>query len=144
MRHNDEGVSDSRGIEPEPGATIVTYDEKRLGVVKAHSAGYIHVGVRWGRDYWLSCDLIRRHEPGQVILNISKSVLGGYKQKRPSQISELLSEPRPMRPPAGRTEGGTRQPSGRGLVPSHPGTSPINAAGGTALAPSTPQIANKE
>lgn len=92
MRTHATVWGDSRAIEPEEGANVVTIDEKRLGIVRASVAGYFLVHVRWGRDYWLSCELIRKHEPGRTVLNISRSVLNRYRQRQPDQVARLQAD----------------------------------------------------
>lgn len=84
-------VTDSRTVPPEVGAEVVTIDKKRLGVVREARGGHFQVSGRWGFSYWLSCNLIRKHEPGCVVLNISRSVLNGYKLKRLPLTGELFA-----------------------------------------------------
>lgn len=137
---------DSRVIEPEPGATVTTFDDRRLGTVKACTAGYFQVGVRWGRDYWLSCDLIRKHEPGRTVLNISRSVLGGYKQRRPGQVSEILSDAasRPVHNSAATGLGTTAFERRTAAAPWIQADHLSEAGRAIALARTAPQIPKKE
>lgn len=89
MDEHGQPVRDSRSLPPEEGASVLTIDGKRLGKVKANAPGHFKVYVRWGRDFWLSRELIRRHEPGSVILNVSRGSIGGYKLRRPGIVASL-------------------------------------------------------
>jgi hypothetical protein len=66
--------------EPAHGADVLTFDNKRLGTVKAIGEGRFQVGGRWGRrGFWLDSMLIRRCEPDRVTLHISYGAVGRYK-----------------------------------------------------------------
>jgi hypothetical protein len=88
--------SDPTTTSPEAGATVVTIDEKRLGTVTTCESNHFHIRRRWGRGFWLSCNIIRSHEPGRTILNISNETVPRYKRDHPSTASHTLPSHQPM------------------------------------------------
>ena len=84
---------------PEGGDCVVTIDEKHLGTVGATRGPYFTVHVRWGRDYWLSVDLIRQCEPGRVVLHVSRDVVSRYRRRDRGAVSAGM---RPAAQPATR------------------------------------------
>ncbi len=108
MDEHGSPVRDSRSLPPAEGASVVTIDGKRLGQVTANAPGHFKVHVRWGRDFWLSRELIRRHEPESVILNVSRGSIGGYKLRNPGVVASLHEEAG-IAPPSPRDPGHLRE-----------------------------------
>lgn len=75
---------------PDIGDMVYTLDREELGRVKEISGTFFKVNVRWGRDYWLSCDYIGQSTPGDVQLVLVKNQIADYKMSRPAEAQEPM------------------------------------------------------